>query len=220
MLVTTVNLANNTLTVVRAFGGSIAPHNAAAAQRPGRRSKRGLARLVNAAFDTRLSDAGRSLPGQHVRRSRPCVRSALLREAINLANVPPGNNTISFAPAMNGTITLTQGATEPQNTGGTQTINGPMTISGNNASRVFQIDSNVQAVLTALTIENGNAGNGSGGGVANNGGTLTVADATFIANSAYDGGQASTPVHAVAERFHPFGNSMAVMAAASTMPVR
>ncbi len=57
-----------------------------------------------------------------------------------------GTETITFDPtvfATPQTITLTAGQLELSNTSGTETITGPaagVTVSGNNASRVFQID--------------------------------------------------------------------------------
>jgi hypothetical protein len=48
-----------------------------------------------------------------------------------------------------------------------------LTISGNNASRIFNIQSGKTVTISGLTLNNGNAGGGDGGGVLN-GGTLTV----------------------------------------------
>ncbi len=82
-----------------------------------------------------------------------------------------------------------------------------MTISGNNASSVFKVGSNVNASISGLTITGGNntygggvyiqgtatltdctvSGNsatGGGGGVLNDGGTVTLADCTISGNSA------------------------------------
>src|SRR5207302_280576 len=66
-----------------------------------------------------------------------------LREAIGLANVNPGADTITFAPALNGqTITLTTGELQVSDD---VTITGPganlLTVSGNNASRIFTFSS-------------------------------------------------------------------------------
>ena len=69
-------------------------------------------------------------------------------------------------------------------TSGTVTITGPaagVTISGNNASRVFQVDSGVTAVLSGLTIANGLAE--QGGGLSNSG-NLTLNNVVFASNSA------------------------------------
>ncbi len=120
-----------------------------------------------------------------------------LRAAIAQANTDAHNgtsDTIVFASSLAGqTITLSQGELNLSGAGtGTITIDGAgqMTISGNNASTVFAVQTGVQALLQGLTIENGSGSNGfsSGGGIYNNGGTLTVSDSTFANNSAVAGG--------------------------------
>ncbi len=69
-----------------------------------------------------------------------------LRQAVNLANVLDGAETITFDPtvfASAQTITLTQGQLELSDTSGTETITGPaagVTVSGGGTSRVFQVD--------------------------------------------------------------------------------
>ena len=113
-----------------------------------------------------------------------------LREAVQLANLDPGADTITFDPnVFNGdqTITLTAGQLELTNA---VSILGPangVTISGSNQSRVFLIDGGVTANLTNLTITGGNAGVNSGGGIYN-GGTLTLVDSTLSSNTGADGG--------------------------------
>ena len=65
------------------------------------------------------------------------------------------------------------------------TITGPaagVTVSGNNASRVFQVDPSVTASISGLTITGGNT-TGSGGGLYN-GGTTTLTNCTVSGNSA------------------------------------
>ncbi|MGI8688107.1 MAG: beta strand repeat-containing protein, partial [Thermomicrobiales bacterium] len=52
---------------------------------------------------------------------------------------------------------------------------------------VFRVNSGVTAAISSLTIQHGNS-SGFGGGIANNGGTLTVTSSTFSANSAPSGG--------------------------------
>jgi predicted outer membrane repeat protein len=87
-----------------------------------------------------------------------------LRDAIGTANADAAvglSDTITFEQSLNGaTITLSQGQLELTAGSGTTTIDGAgqIAISGNSASRVFDVDSGVQAVLTGLTIENGNSG--------------------------------------------------------------
>src|SRR2546426_10601307 len=80
-------------------------------------------------------------------------------------------------------ITLTSGELA---IGKNLTIQGPsanlLTISGNNASRVFDINaSGVTVTLDGLTIANGKFG-GDGGGIYN-GGTLNVTNSTISGNS-------------------------------------
>ena len=91
-------------------------------------------------------------------------------------------------------------------------INGPgasiLTISGNNASRVFNVSGGVTASISGLTIANGlanagasnscsgggcvaNAGSGGSGGGIYNAGTLTVSNCTISGNHTGAGGSAS-----------------------------
>jgi hypothetical protein len=142
-----------------------------------------------------------------------------LREAIAIVNSPslPGDLSPQIQTQISGTLHGggadaigfdPAGVTGPIVLGGTQlelslpastaavTINGGtagVTVDGNNASRVFQVDSGVQATLDHLTITHGNVTDTSlsdvGGGILNNGGTLTVSSSTFSANTArFDGG--------------------------------
>lgn len=121
-----------------------------------------------------------------------------LREAIQEANngadtdcagLPSaGNDTITFS--VSGTIVL--GATLPNivdaATAGALTIDGGgnITISGNNAVRVMIINSGADLTLQNLTIVKGSGF--AGGGIYNNGGTLSVTSSTFSANIAAGGG--------------------------------
>ncbi len=107
-----------------------------------------------------------------------------LREAVNLANVLTGGTAITFDPtafASQQTITLTQGQLELSNTGVTESITGPaagVTVSGGGASRVFEVDANVTATISGLTITGGST-DGNGGGLYNDGGTATLFDCVF-----------------------------------------
>jgi hypothetical protein len=104
-------------------------------------------------------------------------------------------DTINFLPKLDGqTITLTSG--ELLVTG--VTIQGPgaglLTVSGNNQSRVFEV--NGSAVLSGLTISNGLAStgtaNGGGGGILIDGGCqLTVSGCTISNNQARIPGRVS-----------------------------
>ncbi len=110
-----------------------------------------------------------------------------LRAAVNQANSDGGGDTIVFSSLFNTpqTITLTSGQLELTGTTAPTTITGPaagVTVSGNNASRVFQVDSGVTATISGLTISGGNAVGGNGGGLQNLG-TVTVSACTFTSNS-------------------------------------
>jgi CSLREA domain-containing protein len=126
----------------------------------------------------------------------PGIAHCSLREAVNAANANPGTNTINFAAAIpglmngvTGTITLTNGELAVTNS---VNITGPgatnLTVSGNNASRVFNIFAPVVSI-TGLSIANGNAGLYAGGGVVINFGTTgTLSNVQFLTNSAGQGG--------------------------------
>jgi CSLREA domain-containing protein len=127
-----------------------------------------------------------------------CDADCSLREA--LAAAAP-DDTIGFAPGLTGTITLGSTLTISRNA----TINGPITgsiiISGNNAVRVFYVNYGIHFTLRNLTVANGrikgrdgaagiNSQAGStagGGGLYNNGGTVSVVDCTFSGNRAVGG---------------------------------
>ncbi len=107
-----------------------------------------------------------------------------LREAIG-ASV--NGDTINFSVA--GTITLINGELL---IGRSIAINGPalasLAVSGNNASRVFNISSNISVNISSLTISSGYLVGGEGGGIHNNGNNLTVSNCTFSGNVAGFGG--------------------------------
>src|SRR5262249_15337368 len=116
-----------------------------------------------------------------------------LRKAIEYANALPGASTITFDPSIFGTtpqtITLIHGEltlTAPATT----TIDGPgaglLTISGNNASRVFHIQGG-SAALWGLTVSGGTPP-AAGGGLYNQGGTITLAECVVTGNTASSGG--------------------------------
>jgi hypothetical protein len=133
-----------------------------------------------------------------------------LREAVNLANVLPGTNTISFADSLNfGTINLTAGQLELSGSGGVQTLDGASRFSiYGSTSRLFQVDTGTTAVISRFDLGGGHADIGGGvlnlgtltvdsctmyGDVANNGGalynqgTMTVKGSTLYANLAFQG---------------------------------
>ncbi len=115
-----------------------------------------------------------------------------LREAITAANTDAavdgcvagsGADTIDLP---SGTYTL---SSQLPNITSTVTIDGgssnPTTIDGGNAVQPFVVDSSGALTLNNLTVANGNAGESSGGGIANTtGGMLIVSNSTFSGNSA------------------------------------
>ncbi len=118
-----------------------------------------------------------------------CDATCTLRDAIQAANANPDNDTIEFS--VTGMIILTSGDLLIANNG-TLTINGPgadqLTISGNNASRVFGVTSSATVVINGVTISGGNSGSGSNGGGVFNVGSLTVTNSTISGNTGYWGG--------------------------------
>ena len=93
-------------------------------------------------------------------------------------------DTIVFAPSLDGqTITLTSGELLIKKN---LTIAGPgageLTVSGNNASRVFEVAQKENVILSGLTISTGEAQSGDGGGIANHG-TLTVSNSILSNNT-------------------------------------
>jgi len=109
------------------------------------------------------------------------VFDCTLREANSRANVISGDNTISFAPGLTGTIVLGSALDITTNVA----INGPgaraIAVSGNGVNRVFSFDSGTTSAISGLTIGAGLAE--TGGGLYNLA-TLTVNDCLFNANHA------------------------------------
>jgi hypothetical protein len=119
--------------------------------------------------------------------------SGSLRAAVSQANADGGGDTIVFSSLFNTTqtITLTGGQLELTGSTGTTTIQGPganlLVVSGNNATRVFEIGANATASISGLTITGGQAGSAAGGGLYN-AGTLDLAACTVSGDSAAGGG--------------------------------
>ncbi|HUI88698.1 MAG TPA: FG-GAP-like repeat-containing protein [Anaerolineales bacterium] len=117
----------------------------------------------------------------------PSASNCRLRDAIAAA---PRGSVITFASNLaDQTITLAATLTLNQDV----TLDGSalasqVTISGNNAVQLFYVNPGVMASLKNLTIMNGNAMSGIGGGGINNDGTLTVTGSTFSSNSANNHG--------------------------------
>ncbi len=117
-----------------------------------------------------------------------------LRAAVASANGAAGADTINFT--VGGTITLTSGEIVISDS---VTITGPgaasLAVSGNNASRIFNIDgtSNPTITISGLTLRNGNAGAGNSGGAivhATADGDVTLQSMVFTQNTAPDRGGA------------------------------
>lgn len=112
-----------------------------------------------------------------------------LRDAVNTA---PAGSTITFA--VSGTITLNP-AMGQLVVNRSLTITGPssapgITISGNNATRVFVVTGSGTTTFNYLKITNGSGSGGQGGGILHNGQTLNLNNSHVYNNSApsYGGG--------------------------------
>jgi predicted outer membrane repeat protein len=115
-----------------------------------------------------------------------------LRWAVAQANANNQADTIDFSSLFNTpqTISLTTGQLALTDKA-TTTITGPganlLTISGNHASQVFDIEDGGSAALSGLTISGGKAAP-YGGGVRNGGSTLSLTDCTITGNAALRNG--------------------------------
>jgi hypothetical protein len=114
-----------------------------------------------------------------------------LRAAMGAANFAAGADSITFAPVFFSVprrITLS-GALPA--IGGNLKILGPgadlLTVDGADLGRVFDIDDDVTAVISGMTVTGGNAGNGLGGAI-RNAGQLTVTGCHITDNTAAFGG--------------------------------
>jgi CSLREA domain-containing protein len=138
---------------------------------------------------TTLSGASQELPVLIVNSTADTINAndgvLTLREAIDLANRTPGSQTINFdfGPGAQ-TITLTGGQLSIQD----QLIingTGKLTIDANKRSRIFEINSNVSATLSKLSLVNGSAGSG---GAILNAGTINLVDVSLSRNNGVVGG--------------------------------
>ena len=115
-----------------------------------------------------------------------------LRWAVAQANSASSSSTIDVDLGTSAaTITLSQGPLVLSNTAEATMIydhmgQGPVTISGNNTSRVLQIDKGVTATLAGLEIAGG-LSSGNGGGLYN-AGTVSLDYCTISGNSGFAGG--------------------------------
>jgi hypothetical protein len=114
-----------------------------------------------------------------------------LRWAVEQANAAATPSAIEFnLGSAADTVTLAQGQLVLSNSANAISIydgpgEGAVTISGNNASRVFWVDDGVTVSMSDLTITGGKVGNfNAGAGLNNDGGTVTLTDCTITGNSA------------------------------------
>ena len=117
---------------------------------------------------------------------QPRPQRLLAARAITLANATSGADTITFDPtvfASAQTITLTSALPAISDD---LTITGPgatlATISGNDLYELFYINFGKSLSISGLTLAHGRAASGSGGGIYNSQGSLTVTNSVFDSN--------------------------------------
>ncbi|RQH27702.1 DUF4347 domain-containing protein [Okeania hirsuta] len=138
--------------------------------------------------DTR--DAGDLIPGNGIVETALGDNIVTLRAAIEEANAFPGENTIEFESSLSGqTITLSNVELDITSN---IIINGlganNLTISGNNASRIFDIQEST-VTINDLAIADGFVfGEEEGGGIRNIGGIVTVNNSTIRNSQGFNGG--------------------------------
>src|SRR5205085_525989 len=155
-------------------------------------------------FDLKATDTVGAFASQHytITVAPPCDNPATVTSTLDdgsagtlryeLTKVCDGG-VVNFQAGVTGTITLTTGELLIDKN---VTITGPgaavITVSGNNTSRVFNVQSGKIVSISGLSIANGNATGAfpanEGGGIFNDHGTLTVTSCVFSGNSAGDGG--------------------------------
>jgi hypothetical protein len=144
--------------------GAAAPAGRRCRSRPTRPTLEALEGRCLPSTVTNLDDAG---PGS--------LRQAILDT--------PAGGTVDFQPGLSGTITLTSGELA---IGKDLTIDGPgasvITVSGNHASRVFDIAASITVAISGLTIADGLATGDDGSGIRNQG-TLVLTDSTLTGSS-------------------------------------
>src|SRR5262249_49152969 len=120
------------------------------------------------------------------------------RQAILFANSVAGADTIGFQAGLSGTITLSAGELGITDD---LTIIGPgagvLSVSGNNASRIFYINdgdsaSDLDVAISGLTLTGGYDDSSLGGGAIRNSEDLTLTNCTLSGNFAVEGGGIST----------------------------
>ncbi len=116
-----------------------------------------------------------------------CSLRSAVAQSNNLGAGDITVDTTQFSGSAPWTATLTNGVLELSSN---ITITGPgpdkFSVSGNNASSVFQVDSSSVATISSLTVTNGNSTT-NGGGISNAGG-LTISDIVVSNNTAAQNG--------------------------------
>jgi CSLREA domain-containing protein len=122
-----------------------------------------------------------------------CDADCSLREAVGASNANVGGaDQINFAASLAGqTITLTAGQLSLNDTSGTLTINGlgatQLTVSGNNASRVFNVGSGANVSVSGLTVTAARA-SGDGGAFAAGTSSILTLNSLRLNNNYADSG--------------------------------
>src|SRR5262249_43403506 len=129
---------------------------------------------------TRLED--RTLPSTFTVLDLSDSDPGSLRAAVAAADANPGPDSIAFARGLHGTIKLTSGDLSITDS---VTVAGPgadrLAVSGNDASRVFEIAAGQTVAISGLTITHGFALD-QGGGILNEGSDLTLTGDTLAQN--------------------------------------
>lgn len=113
-----------------------------------------------------------------------------LREAIALAGLHPGDDTITFAPGLKGPIFLNSalGPLTFSDPSAAVTVAGPaselMTIDGQNGTRLVRVAGQANVTLERIELTRGNAATGAG---ILNDGTLTLTDCVVSSSASSDG---------------------------------
>jgi hypothetical protein len=114
-----------------------------------------------------------------------CSDNSQLQADVNQANGDNAGDTINFS--CSGDIKLSQ----TLYISGSMTLDGSgqsVTLDGTNSLQVLNVNGGVNVTLNALTIANGSKSSGEGGGLVNDGGTVSISNSTFANNSATNGG--------------------------------
>ncbi|HQU43447.1 MAG TPA: choice-of-anchor Q domain-containing protein, partial [Pirellulales bacterium] len=193
VVVQNVDLASNTIDIARGQDGTAeAAHNTGAGLYLAL-DQRGYVRVtqdIGAIEGPQASIVVNTLADAHA------DGYTTLREAITQADAEPypGGTTITFAPGLTGTITLTQGELPITQA---MTITGPgasvLAVSGNNQSRIFDVNDgnatpDINVAITGLTLTDGNVAGLDNGGAIYNAENLALSGDSTGGNNATRGG--------------------------------